>query len=420
MKKLILASQSPRRSEILKKAGYQFVPFLVYVSEIPDNNLSLNEQIIDIARRKAEAAAEKLLDQGLTDKNTIVLAADTVVCFKSIILGKPENEKMAFDFLSLLSENQHQVKTAIYILDLSTDERISHIETTEVFFRKISKQEILAYIATKEPFDKAGAYGIQGAGRNFVEKYEGDFNNVVGLPLQALENLFRLKGWDFLKNTVKSSSRSLLFSMILKNLSAKQKILAVSKLQSSEKIKALYDEGQTDFGENYIQEALKKIALLHDLKINWHFIGPIQKNKVKLLKKNFASIHSIGSYELATSISQEALKINYLQNCFIQLNLSGEATKSGYAKELFLKDWPRLNELKGLKIVGLMTMPPLENEPEKNRAFFKELKYIGSKLNLHEYSMGTSHDYQIALAEGATWIRLGTMLFGERIQKRDL
>lgn len=217
-KKIILASQSPRRSEILKNAGYQFVPFPYalnhpsgYVSEIPNKNLSLNEQILDIARRKAEAAIKEIQDKGLVFEDSVILTADTMVCFNSTALGKPENEDIAFEYLNLLSGNQHQVKTAIYLidlnssnlanLDLKTKETMSHIETTHVFFRKISRQEIRDYISTKEPLDKAGAYAIQGVGRQFVEKYEGDFNNVVGLPLQAIEKLFRLNGWDFLKAT---------------------------------------------------------------------------------------------------------------------------------------------------------------------------------------------------------------------------
>lgn len=214
----------------------------------------------------------------------------------------------------------------------------------------------------------------------------------------------------FSENSVRSS--------ILKNLSPGQRLLAVSKLQPVDKIRELYNEGQRDFAENYIQESLVKIDELKELSINWHLIGPIQKNKVKLLKKNFAYIHSIDSYETAEKISTQALAMKYIQNCFIQINLANEVTKSGFSREQFELSWPRLSELKGLKIVGLMTMPPLENEPEKNRAFFRELKYIGSKFNLHEFSMGTSHDYHIALEEGATWIRLGTMLFGERKQKR--
>jgi septum formation protein len=200
MKQLILASQSPRRSEILKKAGYQFVPFPVYVSEIPDKNLSLDEQILDIARRKAEAVQAEIRAQGLVFENAVILTADTMVCFNGQALGKPENEKRAAHYLSLLSGQQHQVKTAVQLIDLSTAENVSHIETTNVYFKTISTSEIAAYVATGEPLDKAGAYAIQGLGGQFVEKYEGDFNNVVGLFLPALEKLFKLKGWNFLKN----------------------------------------------------------------------------------------------------------------------------------------------------------------------------------------------------------------------------
>lgn len=212
----------------------------------------------------------------------------------------------------------------------------------------------------------------------------------------------------------KDSARSL----ILQSLSENQKILAVSKLQPIDKIQELYSEGQRDFAENYVQEALEKIEILKNLKITWHLIGPIQKNKVKYLKNNFAYIHSIDSLELAVKISDAALVQNHVQKCFIQINLSGEDSKSGFSAESFEQNWIELKKLTGLDIVGLMTMPPLENNPEKNRVFFKKLKYIGNKLGLNEFSMGTSHDYQIALEEGATWIRLGTMLFGERKQNR--
>lgn len=196
---LILASQSPRRSEILKKAGYQFVPFPVYVSEIPDKNLSLNEQILDIARRKAEAVRTRLHDEGLNYPDHVVLTADTLVCLDNQTLGKPETEQMAFEFLKSLSGRSHEVKTGIILLDLNSQELVSHIETTTVHFRQLGDAEILDYIASKEPLDKAGAYAIQGQGGKFVTHYDGDFNNVVGLPLQALEKLFTLKSWEFLR-----------------------------------------------------------------------------------------------------------------------------------------------------------------------------------------------------------------------------
>lgn len=205
---------------------------------------------------------------------------------------------------------------------------------------------------------------------------------------------------------------------VLAQLSGEQKLLAVSKLQPLEKIIALHNEGQKDFAENYIQEALEKISRLNLLSVRWHLIGPIQSNKVKLLKKNFFCIHSVDSLHLAEKISQACESIMHKQKVFLQVNLSGEMSKSGFAKPELIQAWPKLQQLTGLRIDGLMTMPPLENEPEKNRIFFKELKSLGNQLNLNEFSMGTSHDYQIALQEGATWIRLGTMLFGERPQKR--
>lgn len=199
MKKLILASQSPRRSEILKKAGYQFVPFPVYVSEIPDKNLSLDGQILDIAKRKADEVLVRLQAEGRGSDDAVILTADTMVCFGDQALGKPDDDGMAADYLRLLSGQKHQVKTALYLVDLQTGEHVSHIETTNVHFKKLSEDEIQNYIATGEPRDKAGAYAIQGLGGAFVEKFDGDFNNVVGLPLHALENVFRIKSWIFQK-----------------------------------------------------------------------------------------------------------------------------------------------------------------------------------------------------------------------------
>ena len=203
---------------------------------------------------------------------------------------------------------------------------------------------------------------------------------------------------------------------IRKNLKNNQNLLAVSKLQPIEKIIQLYKEGQINFGENYVQEALIKIAELSNLEIKWHLIGPIQKNKVKLLKNKFEYIHSVDTFELAQLISKKSYEINYVQKVFLQINVSNEISKSGFTQDLIEKNWTELNQLSGIQIVGLMTMPPLQNNPEENRIYFKKCYLLGKKLNLHEFSMGTSHDYEIALSEGATWIRLGTVLFGERLK----
>jgi len=203
------------------------------------------------------------------------------------------------------------------------------------------------------------------------------------------------------------------------------KILAVSKLQTVEKMRRLYSAGHTTFAENYVQEALLKQDTLKDLDIEWHFIGSLQKNKVKLTVGKFVLIHSVDSFELARAISNHAEKINTTQKVLLQVNLAQEITKGGYSRENLLADWSQTSSLSGIEITGLMTMPPLSDEPEDVRPYFRELKALQLELQKHssgrhpltELSMGTSHDYHVAIEEGATIVRLGTILFGERPRK---
>lgn len=202
-KKIILASQSPRRSEILSRANYDFISIPTHVSEIPSKNLNIDEQIIDIARRKARFCQTLLQDQGLAsysvEASDLILAADTMVCIDGETLGKPDNEAIAKKFLRKLSGKTHQVKTGVVLIDLASLEEISLIETTQVNFRSISESEIVEYIESGEPMDKAGAYAIQGLGKKFVSGFEGDFDNVVGLPLQAIEKVFKIKSWTLMR-----------------------------------------------------------------------------------------------------------------------------------------------------------------------------------------------------------------------------
>lgn len=204
------------------------------------------------------------------------------------------------------------------------------------------------------------------------------------------------------------------FKKIQSILGSSQNLLAVSKKQPLQKIIELHNLGQTHFAENYVQEALDKIEKTKDLKIHWHLIGPLQKNKIKYIKNYFSYIHSVDSVDLAEKLNSYFSKMNIEQKIFLQINLSNEQTKSGFTEDELLIKWPELQKLNHLKIVGLMTMPPLQNNAEENRIYFKKCFDIGKKLGLHEFSMGTSHDYRVALEEGATWIRVGTLLFGER------
>lgn len=207
----------------------------------------------------------------------------------------------------------------------------------------------------------------------------------------------------------------------------KCEVLAVSKFQSIEKIEELSRQGQIYFGENYVQEALDKISFskLKNLDLQWHLIGHLQKNKVKFLEQNFALIHSVDSFELAEKISAR-LAGDQKQKVLLQINVSQESSKEGFTESELFNQWDEIAKLPQLEIHGLMTMPPLENTAERNRPYFIRLREILKELQiknsssqhiLSELSMGTSADYSVAAEEGSTWLRLGTMLFGERPQK---
>lgn len=194
MHELLLVSQSPRRRDLLTEAGFLFRVDSVKLSEIIDKNVNLERAVSKLAREKAETYLN--LHKHLKGQKILLLSADTVVAFGGEALGKPETNLVAQSYLRRLSGQVHHVLTGVFLLDLSTGEGIEHTETTEVHFRRLSEQEILDYIATGEPFDKAGAYAIQGLGSQFVEKIIGSWSNVVGLPIEKLEDILIQKKWS--------------------------------------------------------------------------------------------------------------------------------------------------------------------------------------------------------------------------------
>lgn len=207
---------------------------------------------------------------------------------------------------------------------------------------------------------------------------------------------------------------------ILAQLPKTCRIIAVSKLQPTAKIRELYLEGQHSFAENYVQEAKQKQNELQDLKIEWHFIGKLQKNKIKDVAGKFSYLHSIESLELAEQINKKMQNLNLKQKVFLQLNLADEETKNGFTERQFHEQLEKISQLPNLEICGLMTMPPLFEDPELARPYFKKLRVLRDQYqskypNLAELSMGTSSDFLVAAQEGASMIRLGTILFGERI-----
>lgn len=193
MYKLVLASQSPRRRDLLTRAGYSFIALPVNISETPDKNLNLDQQILKIAADKALACFDQ--HKHLKSEAYLILAADTMVIVDGLPYGKPEDKNQAQQYLRLLSGRSHLVKTALHLINCKTFEHLQEITTTEVFFRHLSDQEIEEYIASGEPMDKAGAYGIQGLGGTFIDRVIGPFDNVVGLCIDSLQGLLQQRGW---------------------------------------------------------------------------------------------------------------------------------------------------------------------------------------------------------------------------------
>lgn len=192
MKKLILASQSPRRKQILQEAGYSFVTDSVEVSEIIDENVNLRTAIGLLAEKKAKAYINR--HKLLKSQDILILSADTMVVFNGKALGKPKDSQQAIDYLLEMSGKTHSVITAFCLADPSCDE--FHIESVEsiVEFKELTRAEVEKYVASGEPMDKAGAYAIQGEGRKFVKSYTGPWSNIVGLPIEEVKCVLEKKG----------------------------------------------------------------------------------------------------------------------------------------------------------------------------------------------------------------------------------
>ena len=196
------------------------------------------------------------------------------------------------------------------------------------------------------------------------------------------------------------------------NLRKRPSIIAVSKTFTMDKIIPLINEGHKDFGENKVQEALNKWSDIKSTKsdIKLHLLGGLQTNKVKFAVKIFDFIHSVDSKKLAKKISEEQIKQNKKIKVFLQVNIGNENQKSGVLKHelsdlyLFCKDIE-------LDVIGLMCIPPIDLNPEP---FFKELKSLNDKLSLSELSMGMSADYEKAIENSSTYLRIGSNIFGKR------
>ena len=200
------------------------------------------------------------------------------------------------------------------------------------------------------------------------------------------------------------------------------RLVAVSKTMPAEIVKEAIDIGMTDFGENYIQEAREKITTLSAHPVTWHYIGHLQSNKAKYAVRMFDLIHSVDSLKLAKELGKYAKKIDKVQAILIQVNVAKEESKSGVYIEDTLRLVRETSQLENIAVKGLMTMPPYFNAPEKVRPFFANLRQLRDQIknenmpniSMEELSMGMTGDFEAAIEEGATMVRVGTAIFGER------
>ena len=197
------------------------------------------------------------------------------------------------------------------------------------------------------------------------------------------------------------------------------RLLAVSKTFPAEAVREAYRAGQHAFGENYVQEAVDKIQALHDLPLEWHFIGPIQSNKTRDIAQHFAWVHGVDRLKIAERLSAQRPAYLPPLNICLQVNVSGEDSKSGVAPGEVEALAVQVAQLPNLRLRGLMAIPAPADDPVIQRLPFARMRALLQQLNsyglqLDTLSMGMSHDYPAAIAEGATIVRIGTAIFGAR------
>ncbi len=203
------------------------------------------------------------------------------------------------------------------------------------------------------------------------------------------------------------------------------RLIGVSKTVDAARVREAAHAGLTDVGENYVQEAVKKIEELNALDLCWHFIGHLQTNKAKHVVSRFHWVQTVDRLKLARELDRRAAAADRRLSVLIQVRLGKETTKSGVDPEGLPNLFHEIDRMEWLDVRGLMTLPPYWDDPEKVRPYFRELRDLLEKLRdeaadpgrLTELSMGMSHDFEVAVEEGATMVRVGTALFGPRAPK---
>jgi MAF protein len=418
--RVVLASSSPRRRELLARITF---PFDVVPADIEESR-RVGEAPDTLASR---LAAEKATRVSTDHRDAAVLAADTIVVLGDEVLGKPADERDAERMLARLAGREHEVLTAIaWARDGAL--RQTALSRSRVRFRHLSAREIADYVATGEPADKAGAYAIQAGASSFVRAVDGSTTGVIGLPISETAELARRLGVPEPLGPLPAEAVVLRYRAICAEVAGlavgcgrqaeEVRVVAVGKGQPGSLLAAAVEAGARDLGENYVQEAAEKRAALPGAAVRWHMIGRLQRNKAAIAARTFSLVHTVDRVAIGRALAERcpAPPVRVL----LQVNVTRDPAKAGALPEDVPALVAELTAITGLSLEGLMTIGPVTKGESLARAAFDELRASLDALRavgyerLRELSMGMSGDYAPAVAAGATLLRIGTAIFGSR------
>ncbi len=422
MRKVILASASPRRHDLLARIVYPYTIVPADVDESPQAGESPTDYVHRLARSKALAVSADYPAHA-------VLGADTIVVLDGELLGKPRDPEDALRMLHRLAGREHEVHTGVAWALNAQIRRSGHF-TSRVRLRAGSDQELADYVATGEPLDKAGSYAIQGEAGSLVTSVQGSVTNVIGLPLAETEEMARSLGLEAHPGPLPPEAVERRFRATRGEIQATAaangrpiddvRLITVIKGLPVELAQAAVRAGATDLGENYVQEAQAKRALIPGGP-QWHLIGPLQSNKAKIAAGNFDLVHTVSSEKTARALARHGAALGATpQRMLLQVNVSGDPNKAGVAPEALQGLAESLRAESDICVDGLMTIGRQGVPADETRRSFADLGTCLQDLRRRELvvgstlSMGMSGDYGLAIAEGATMVRLGTAILGRR------
>ena len=425
---LVLASASPRRRALLAAAG---IPAEVVPADI-DETARAGEGPADLVERLAREKSETIARDR---PDAIVLGADTIVVLDGEILGKPRDAAHAIELLSRLAGETHTVVTGVAVATGGGRSVETTRVETRVRLRPADAAEIAAYVATGEPLDKAGAYALQGEGGRFVSAVDGSRTNVIGLPMdEALALLAACGGaspgreFGVAARLAETEERIRAAAVRAGRSRDAITLVGVSKRHPPGAIVAGSFAGLRHFGENFAQELRDKAeatrALLADTGLpepRWHFIGRLQRNKARVVAPLCHCVETVDSAALARELDRRVAGSepgNRRLGVLVQVDVSEEPQKGGVAPGDLAALLETVGALGHLDLRGLMAIPAARATAEAMRPAFARLRELrdthGGPAALPELSMGMSSDYEVAIEEGATIIRVGTAIFGPR------